>query len=51
MNATYEKDITENLGDYRNLILLGARADADIKYLNDKEIEFLKSEIGELNDS
>jgi len=47
MQATYEKDITENLGDNRNLILLGVRADADINYLKE-EIEKLKK--GHLED-
>ena len=41
MNSTYEKDITDNLGNHRNLILLVARADADIQHLN-KAIEKIK---------
>lgn len=40
MSDTYEKDIIENLGDARNLILLGVRADADIDY-RDKKIKRL----------
>lgn len=39
MFDVYEKDITENLGDNRNLILLGVRADADIKHRNQRIIE------------
>jgi hypothetical protein len=41
METVYEKDITENLGSPRNLILLGVRADADIEYLN-KENKLLR---------
>ena len=44
MSDTYEKDITENLGDDRNLILLGVRADADIDH-RDKRIAELKKEL------
>ena len=36
MSNAYEKEITSNLGNRRNLILLGCRADADIDYRNDK---------------
>ena len=32
MSNAYEKEITANLGNSRNLILLGCRADADIDY-------------------
>jgi hypothetical protein len=41
MQATYEKEITENLGDDRSLILLGVRADADIHQLNKKRREIV----------
>lgn len=41
MKGDYEKDISENLGDDRNLILLGVRADADIKHRNDRIRELL----------
>ncbi len=33
MKGVYETEITENLGNDRNLILLGVRADADIQHL------------------
>ena len=33
MRNVYETDITKNLGNNRNLILLGVRADADIHHL------------------
>lgn len=46
MKATYEKEITENLGNDRNLILLGVRADADIKHLN-KENRLLRQIMSE----
>jgi len=41
MADDYEKDITENLGDNRNLILLGVRADADIDHLAKEKIQLL----------
>ena len=36
---SYENDIQKNLGNTRNLILLGVRADADIKYAEEKWAE------------
>jgi len=47
MNDTYEKDVTESLGNSRNLILLGVRADADIKHLKGK-LNKMQGRINEL---
>jgi hypothetical protein len=44
MSDAYEKDITRSLGSARELILLGARADADIDY-RDKRINELRAKV------
>lgn len=41
MKSTYEKEVAENIRDASNLVLLGARADADIAHLS-KQISELE---------
>ena len=39
MKSSYEQEITENISNDRNLVLLGVRADADIEHLNKRIAE------------
>jgi len=39
MKKTYEKEIAESINDADNLVLLGARADADIAYLTKRIVD------------
>jgi len=45
MSNAYEKEITKNIVNDRNLILLGCRADADIDYLKER-IKALELDLG-----